>query len=165
MATVTILPKPDGSIDSMEIHVHRPDSVTEERKKLYAEQISMALHKIPRWDVLTVRNKIRKTDPWTLSLWKGKGCKALYQEKQVMDTLLYNDTVYALRGFPLQYDMNLYEKVEPYLKEEWRNDCHRGYTGQWKIENGKLYLINLFHGTSTSLSHSTPSSVSPASNR
>ena len=48
----------------------------------------MALHKIPRWDVLTVRNKIRKTDPWTLSLWKGKGCKALYQEKQVMDTLL-----------------------------------------------------------------------------
>ena len=46
--------------------------------------------------------------------------------------------------------MNLYEKVEPYLKEEWRNDCHRGYTGQWKIENGKLYLINLFHGTSTS---------------
>ena len=150
VATVTILPKPDGSIDSMEIHVHRPDSVTEERKKLYAEQISMALHKIPRWDVLTVRNKIRKTNPWTLSLWKGKGCKALYQEKQVMDTLLYNDTVYALRGFPLQYDMNLYEKVKPYLKEEWRNDCHRGYTGQWKIENGKLYLINLFHGTSTS---------------
>ena len=49
-----------------------------------------------------------------------------------MDTLLYNDTVYALRGFPLQYDMNLYEKVKPYLKEEWRNDCFRGYTGSGK---------------------------------
>lgn len=154
VATVTILPKADGSIDSMEIHVHRPDSVTEERKKLYAEQISMALHKIPRWDVLTVRNKIRKTDPWTLSLWKGKGCKALYQEKQVMDTLLYNDTVYDLRGFPLQYDMNLYEKVKPYLKEEWRNDCHTsplpldsifGISGKQPIEaswfSGELHLV------------------------
>ena len=49
-----------------------------------------------------------------------------------------------------RFNMNLYEKVKPYLKEEWRNDCFRGYTGQWKIENGKLYLTNLFHGTSTS---------------
>lgn len=147
---INVLPKMDGSIDHVKIHIH-PDSITEERKKLYAEQIATALHKVPRWDVLTVRNEIWEVaNTEALYLWKGKGCKALYQKEQVMDTLLYNDTVYALRGFPLQYDMNLYEKVKPYLKEEWRNDCFRGYTGQWKIENGKLYLTNLFYGISTS---------------
>lgn len=147
---IKVLPKVDGSIDNVKVHIYFPDSITEERKKLYTEQISTALHKVPRWDVLTVRNKIWEVNTEVLHLWKKKGCKAIYQEKQVMDTLLYNDTVYALRGFPLQYDMNLYEKVKPYLKEEWRNDCFRGYTGQWKIENDKLYLTNLFHGTSTS---------------
>ena len=147
----SILPKADGSIDSVHIRIVRPDSITKGRTNLYAEQIRAALNKVPRWKVLTVRNKIRETGWWLLPVWQGKGCKARYLKGQVMDSLVYNDTVYALRGFPLQYDMNLYEKVKPYLKEEWESDCSRGYTGLWKIEDDKLYLINLFHrkGNST----------------
>ena len=140
-----VLPKADGSIDSINIEIFRPDSITEERKNLYTEQICTILKKVPQWDVLTVRNKIWKTDWWTLPVWNGKGCKANYLEGQIMDTLSYNDTIYALRNFPLQYDMNLYEKVKPYIKKEWRSNCFRGYTGQWKIEDGKLYLINRLH--------------------
>mgnify|MGYP001498927507 CR=1 FL=1 len=48
------------------IEIFRPDSITEERKNLYTEQICTILKKVPQWDVLTVRNKIWKTDWWTL---------------------------------------------------------------------------------------------------
>ena len=63
-----VLPKADGSIDSIEVHIIRPDSIMEERKNLYIEHICEILKKAPQWEVLTVRNKIRKTERWAISL-------------------------------------------------------------------------------------------------
>lgn len=63
-----VLPKADGSIDSIEVHIIRPDSIMEERKNLYIEHICEILNKVPQWEVLTVRNKIRKTERWTISV-------------------------------------------------------------------------------------------------
>ena len=63
-----VLPKADGSIDSIEVHIIRPNSIMEERKNLYIEHICEILKKAPQWEVLTVRNKIRKTERWTISV-------------------------------------------------------------------------------------------------
>lgn len=63
-----VLPKADGSIDSIEVHIIRPDSIMEERKNLYIEHICEILKKVPQWEVLTVRNKIWKTERWTISV-------------------------------------------------------------------------------------------------
>ena len=63
-----VLPKADGSIDSIEVHIIRPNSIMEERKNLYIEHICEILKKAPQWEVLTVRNKIRKTERWAISL-------------------------------------------------------------------------------------------------
>ena len=63
-----VLPKADGSINTIEVQIIRPDSMMEERKNLYIGRICEILKKVPQWDVLTVRNKIRKTERWTLSV-------------------------------------------------------------------------------------------------
>ncbi len=70
--SVNVLPKADGSLDSADVEILRPNNITEERKKLYIEQIHAILKQIPQWDVLTVRNKIRKTGRWMLPVWRGK---------------------------------------------------------------------------------------------
>ncbi len=67
-----VLPKADGSIDSIKVQIFRPDSITEERKNLYTEQICTILKKVPQWNVLTVRNKIWKTDWWILPVLEWK---------------------------------------------------------------------------------------------
>lgn len=41
-----VLPKADGSIDSIEVHIIRPDSIMEERKNLYIEHICEILKKL-----------------------------------------------------------------------------------------------------------------------
>lgn len=63
-----VLPKADGSIDSIEVYIIRPDSIMEERKNLFIKHICEIFKKVPQWEVVTVRNKIRKTERWTISL-------------------------------------------------------------------------------------------------
>lgn len=149
-ANIKVRPTLDGSLDSLSVHFYESENIMPERKQLYLDEIKSCVSQVPQWDVLKLRDTIYVFRLGTFELWNKKGCKSEWRERipdgckqQKMDLLSYNDTLYSLQGFPLQYDMNLYAKVKPYLKECFSLDCFRGYIGYWKIENNKLYLVKL----------------------
>lgn len=149
---IDIRPKLDGSVDSLSVHFYGLENIKPERKQLYLDEINSCVGQVLQWDVMILHDTVRILRLGTFDLWNKKGCKAEWRERipdgckeQKMDILSFNDTVYSLQGFPLQYDMNLYAKVKPYLKECFSLDCFRGYIGYWKIENNKLYLVKLLN--------------------
>lgn len=151
-ADIDIRPKLDGSIDSISIEFYESESIMPERKQLYLDEINSCLGQVPQWDVLVLRDTTYVLRLGTFELWNKKGCKSVFNKRipdgckeQKMDFVSFNDTVYSLQGFPLQYDMNLYAKVKPYLKGSFSLDCFRGYVGYWKIEKNKLYLVKLLN--------------------
>lgn len=156
-ADIDIRPKLDGSLDSLSVDFYEPEKIMPERKQLYLDEIKSCVSQVPQWDVMTLRDTVYVHKLGTFELWNKKGCKAEWRERipdgckqQKMDILSYNDTVYSLQGFPLQYDMNLYAKVKPYLKDCFSLDCFRGYIGCWKIEKDKLYLVKLLNNKDNS---------------
>lgn len=165
-----VIPKENGSIDSLNIRVAVVDKdstgykYTDRRKWIkndfsnpYIQELKTCMELIPGWDYLVVDGRVQPVRTWDiLTAWEGKGCKARYEvvdfvSQSRRDMLTWNDTTYFLDYFPFQYDMNLYARLRPLLKDDFSPSCSRGYTACWEIREGRLYLQSLHHGKNDSI--------------
>ncbi|MBC5621582.1 hypothetical protein [Butyricimonas hominis] len=158
-----VLPRFDGSIDSMNIEICVMPSDSVSRKALryrkwikndfsnpYTKAIKAYLELLPEWDYLSIRDQVRAYElAWDLVGWEGKGCKAYEEQcllKSSADELSLNDSIYRLREHPLQYDMNLFTR----LRSLWQKALLSGYLWKyfacWEIRNDRLYLVSLHDG-------------------
>ncbi len=60
-------------------------------------------------------------------------------KKQILDTLIYNNTKYVFIDSPL-YPYLVKFGYNPFYSP--RTNCTRGYIAQWEIRDSKLYLIS-----------------------
>lgn len=97
---------------------------------------------VPDWDVNTLFGQIE----WTYiseTIWNKKGCKSKCNEWQYPDSVFYNDTLYAMKGFPLLYDTRIYARLRPYLNNRFNYKCERGFTANWEFIGNRLYLKSI----------------------
>lgn len=139
-----ILPSPDGKIDSLTLILKAGDDEFKEYAPdhPYVMELKRCLDIVPDWEVSVFYGK-RKWKRFIFSVWRGKGCKTKYYDSQCPDSIFYNDTLYALKEFPLQYDTRLYAKLQPYLKESYDKQCQRNYTAIWELSENRLYLKSI----------------------
>jgi len=66
---------------------------------------------------------------------------------QIVDKILYNGQIHFLASEPLS--PYLYSNKIEKLFSEISSACYRGYCATWKIENKKIYLLNIESPNST----------------
>ena len=152
-----IIPREDGSIDSLDLEtcVVPSDSALHEYKRNwkwvkndftspYVRELKTCLELIPGWEYLLIQNEVQACGLiWEIAAWKGRGCKANDERNSLKfgaDFLSWNDTVYRLREHPLQYDMNLFSRLYPLIRETLSSRHLWKYTARWKIRDSRLYL-------------------------
>lgn len=162
-AKVQVIPQPDGSIDSLNLAIrmmaNKPstaqimdddeDWLVNDYSNPYIQELKECVQLIPAWDYIKIRGEVRPISMYP-KLWEGKGCKAIcpvYLRLQ-NDEIKMKGKVYQLKNYPLQYDMNLYARLRPLLRDEFSFHCLRGYRATWEIRKGKLYLLSLQRATS-----------------
>lgn len=149
-ARIDILPDENGKIDSLHIdatietteHVKSDKIEISEFDYPYIKELKRCIHLVPDWDVNTLFGQIK----WTYiseTIWSKKGCKAKSNEWQYPDSVYYNDTLYAMKGFPLLYDTRIYVRLRPYLNKRYNYKCERGFTANWEFIGNRLYLKSI----------------------
>lgn len=158
-----VLPRIDGSIDSLDIDICVMPSDSASRKSLhhrewiendftnpYTRAIKSYLEWLPEWEYFFIRGQVQaNTWAWIPVAWEGKGCKARDQRcklKSDADKLVLNDSVYRLREHPLQYDMNLFTRLRPLWQKALASGYLWTYFACWEIKDDRLYLVALYDG-------------------
>lgn len=149
-ARIDILPDENGKIDSLHIdatietteHVKSDKIEINESDHPYIKELKRCINLVPDWDVNTLFGQIE----WTYIseiIWNKKGCKAKCNEWQYPDSVFCNDTLYAMKGFPLLYDTRIYARLRPYLNNRYNYKCERGFTANWELLDNRLYLKSI----------------------
>lgn len=161
IAKVQVIPRPDGSIDSLGLAVRMvPDksSISQVRdddgqwiendfSNSYIQELKECVLLVPAWDYVKLCGQVHPMPGCELRVWEGKGCKNTYPNSswnwEFSDMLSMDGDTYKLKNTPLQYDMNLYARMRSLLREEFIPLCLRGYTAHWEIRGGKLFLTSI----------------------
>ena len=161
IAKVQVIPRPDGSIDSLGLAIRvvadkssisqvRDDDgqwIENDFSNPYIQELKECVLLVPAWDYVKLRGQVHPMPGCELRIWEGKGCKDVcsnsFDNWAFIDTLSANGKTYKLKNTPLQYDMNLYARIRSRLRDEFIPSCLRGYTANWEIRYGKLYLISI----------------------
>ena len=161
LAEVEVIPRPDGSIDSLDIRACVVSDKTflfdmdddddrwikNDFSNPYIKELKECVLLVPAWDYLKVRDRVYPISIWSSDIWKGKGCRAVYPDygmyRDRTDSLAVDGKEYILKNYPLQYDMNLYARLRPLLRDDFMPGCIRGYVAHWEIRDSKLYLNSI----------------------
>lgn len=161
LTKVEVIPRPDGSIDSLDIRacvvsdktslldVNDDDDrwIKNDFSNPYIKELKECVELVPAWDYLKVRDRVYPISIWSSDIWKGKGCRAVFPDygmyRDRTDSLVVDGKEYILKNYPLQYDMNLYARLRPSLRDDFMPGCIRGYVARWEIRDDKLYLNSI----------------------
>ncbi len=140
-ADLIIQPNINGQIDRINTitwEINREWGISLAPDHPYMKELKRCVDLIPDWEVAFIRGKIEEIR-LVVCLWDKKGCRSLAQPADNPDSIYIDQKRYALRGFPLQYDTQIYARLLPFLPVNGL----RNYTAIWELADKRLFLKSI----------------------